>query len=87
MSVPQPPELLVTCGFRGEKRHVARLPATGLYKAALAGDPPPNASRSSPRSNATIRHNGHSRVEASEVNTSRARFKGLLYTVTTIFPA
>ena len=27
MSVSQPPELLVTCGFRGEKRHAARLSA------------------------------------------------------------
>jgi hypothetical protein len=32
--VPQAPELLVTCGIRGEKRHVARLPATVIYKAA-----------------------------------------------------
>jgi hypothetical protein len=41
MRVPQVPELLVKRGIRGEKRHVARLPGTLIYKAAFAGDPPP----------------------------------------------
>jgi hypothetical protein len=42
MRVPQVPELLVTCGIRGDKRHVARLPGTLIYKAASVGDPPPS---------------------------------------------
>jgi hypothetical protein len=42
MRVPQVPELLITGGIRGEKRHVARLPVTLIYKAAFAGDPPPS---------------------------------------------
>lgn len=42
MGVPQVPELLVTCGIGGEKRHLARLPATIFYKAAFVGNPPPS---------------------------------------------
>jgi hypothetical protein len=40
MRFPQVPELLVTCGIGGKKRHVVRLPAIALYKAAFAGAPP-----------------------------------------------
>lgn len=42
VGAPQVPELLVTRGIGGEKRHVARLPGSLVYKAALAGDPPPS---------------------------------------------
>jgi hypothetical protein len=42
MRVPQVPELLVTCGIRGEKRHVARLSGTLIYQTAFAGDRPPS---------------------------------------------
>lgn len=56
------PELLVTCGIGGEKRHVARLPGTVFYRAAFAGDPPPSWSCS-------YMSRCHSRVAS---NTARA---------------